>query len=153
MPRLRAWIADDSEPQALRLGDRLWLLEHGGNPWFPESVARRTTRVPAARRTSIEVEDGPLSRPDITAGFVRRLTARTPVGAVVAGRRVGRSADLGARSVEGRAARRDPPDAAQPHTGQGEVPLRFSSIAARRSCSASEAAAGSPLPPTALQVP
>lgn len=79
VPRLKAWIADDSEQQALRLGERLWLLEHGGNPWFPESVASRTKEV-LPQANVVEVEDGPLSRPDITARFVRRLTAITPVG-------------------------------------------------------------------------
>jgi hypothetical protein len=41
----------------------------------------------------------------------------------------------------------------EPHTGHGAAPARAYSIAARRSCSASEAAAGSPLPPTEAQVP
>jgi hypothetical protein len=39
-----------------------------------------------------------------------------------------------------------------PHTGHWPGPLRASSAAARRSCSASGAAAGSPLPPTDCQV-
>jgi pimeloyl-ACP methyl ester carboxylesterase len=79
VPRLRSWIADDSEQQALKVGSRLWLLEHGGNPWFPESIAHRTRQIlPEAH--VIDVEDGPLSRPDIAAGYVRRVTARAPVG-------------------------------------------------------------------------
>jgi hypothetical protein len=38
------------------------------------------------------------------------------------------------------------------HTGQALGPWTRMSMAARRSCSASEAAAGSPEPPTARQV-
>jgi hypothetical protein len=41
----------------------------------------------------------------------------------------------------------------RPQTGHGVVPDRWSSIAARMSCSDSGAAAGSPLPPTEAQVP
>ena len=39
-----------------------------------------------------------------------------------------------------------------PQTGQGDEPLREYSTAARRSCSASEAAAGLPVPPTLAHV-
>jgi pimeloyl-ACP methyl ester carboxylesterase len=74
VPRLRAWIVDDSSEQAQSLGDRLWLLEHGQNAWFPIEVARRTRRfLPEAHIE--EVEDGPLTRPDITAAVIRQLTA------------------------------------------------------------------------------
>jgi 3-oxoadipate enol-lactonase len=73
-PRLRAWIVDNSIAQAQALGDRLWLLEHGHNPWFPLEVARRTR--PLLPEAHIEeVEDGPLTRPDITAAVIRDLTA------------------------------------------------------------------------------
>jgi pimeloyl-ACP methyl ester carboxylesterase len=74
VPRMRAWIVDDATEAAEALGDRLWLLEHGHNPWFPIEVARRTRKfLPEAHIE--EVEDGPLTRPDITAGVVRTLTA------------------------------------------------------------------------------
>jgi pimeloyl-ACP methyl ester carboxylesterase len=74
VPRMRAWIVDDAAQEALLLGDRLWLLEHGQNPWFPIEVARRTRELlPEAH--IVEVEDGPLTRPDITAAVIRRLTA------------------------------------------------------------------------------
>ena len=72
--RMRSWIADDALEPARALGDRLWILEPGGNPWFPIEVARRSRAlIPAAHIK--EVEDGALSRPDITVDFVRALTA------------------------------------------------------------------------------
>jgi pimeloyl-ACP methyl ester carboxylesterase len=76
VPRMRAWIADDATRESQSLGDRLWLLEHGQNVWFPIEVARRTRRfLPEAHIE--EVEDGPLTRPDITAAVIRSL--REPV--------------------------------------------------------------------------
>jgi pimeloyl-ACP methyl ester carboxylesterase len=78
LPRLKAWIADDVIEGARMLGDRLWMLEDGSNPWFPIEVARQTRSIlPDAH--IIEVEDGAISRPDITAGVVRRLTSAAAV--------------------------------------------------------------------------
>jgi pimeloyl-ACP methyl ester carboxylesterase len=83
-PRLRDWIESDATDDARALGDRLWLLEHGKNPWFVIESARKTSAfLPQARVE--EVEDGPLSRPDITAGYVRQATARARVEASSAG--------------------------------------------------------------------
>jgi pimeloyl-ACP methyl ester carboxylesterase len=71
--RLRQWGSHDSREPARRLGDRLYVLIFGGNLWFPpelETVLRRD--VPEAQ---IEhVEDGAVSRPDLTAEVVRRIT-------------------------------------------------------------------------------
>jgi pimeloyl-ACP methyl ester carboxylesterase len=79
VPRMKSWIADDARAEALALGDRLWLLEDGSNPWFPAEVARKTRGIlPEAH--ILDVEDGAISRPDITAGVVRRLTADAAVG-------------------------------------------------------------------------
>jgi pimeloyl-ACP methyl ester carboxylesterase len=78
-PRLRDWIADNVAEEARALGDRLWLLEDGSNPWFTLEVARRTTSIlPDAH--ILEVEDGAISRPDIAAGIVRGLTSGEPIG-------------------------------------------------------------------------
>ena len=78
--RMGAWIADDSLEQALAVGDRLWILEHGTNPWFTIDIAR-VTRDLLPEAHVLEVEDGPVSRPDIAAGYVRSLTAaRAPTG-------------------------------------------------------------------------
>ena len=74
LPRLRQWVEDDGTEEARALGDRLWLLEHGQNPWFPIAIVERTRELlPEAHVES--VEDGPISRPDITASFIRRVTA------------------------------------------------------------------------------
>jgi pimeloyl-ACP methyl ester carboxylesterase len=73
LARLRQWGSHDSREAARRLGDRLHVLIFGGNLWFPpelEAVIRRD--VPEAR---IEhVEDGAVSRPDLTASVIRRIT-------------------------------------------------------------------------------
>jgi pimeloyl-ACP methyl ester carboxylesterase len=72
--RMRSWIADNALEPARALGDRLWILEPGGNPWFPIEVLRRSRKlIPEAHIR--EVEDGALSRPDITVDVVRSLTA------------------------------------------------------------------------------
>jgi pimeloyl-ACP methyl ester carboxylesterase len=74
LPRLKSWIADDATEHARALGDRLWLLEDGTNQWFTLEVARQTQAIlPEAH--VLEVEDGAISRPDITAGVIRGITA------------------------------------------------------------------------------
>jgi pimeloyl-ACP methyl ester carboxylesterase len=77
--RMRAWIADDATAEALAVGDRLWLLEDGSNPWFSIEVSRRTRPI-LPEANILEVENGVISRPDITAGVVRKLSAREAVG-------------------------------------------------------------------------
>lgn len=86
VPRIRAWIVDDASREAQSLGDRLWLLEHGHNPWFPIEVARRTRKLLPEAHIE-EVADGPLTRPDITAAVIRKLT-----GAAEASSKAGREA-------------------------------------------------------------
>jgi pimeloyl-ACP methyl ester carboxylesterase len=71
--RLHAWIVDDAREAARSLGDRLWILVYAGNAWFPPALARAVRRE-APEAHIEEVEDGALSRPDITAEFVRRIT-------------------------------------------------------------------------------
>jgi pimeloyl-ACP methyl ester carboxylesterase len=72
--RMRSWIADNALEPARALGDRLWILDSGGNPWFPIEVTRRSRKlIPEAHIR--EVEEGALSRPDITVDVVRTLTA------------------------------------------------------------------------------
>jgi pimeloyl-ACP methyl ester carboxylesterase len=74
LPRMKAWIADNVTDEARVVGDRLWMLEDGTNPWFPIEVARQTRKI-LTEAHILEVEDGALSRPDITAGIVRQLTS------------------------------------------------------------------------------
>jgi pimeloyl-ACP methyl ester carboxylesterase len=78
LPRMKNWIADDVTEEARMVGDRLWMLEDGTNPWFPIEVARQTKEIlPEAH--VLEVEDGAITRPDIAAGVIRSLTSGTPV--------------------------------------------------------------------------
>jgi len=74
VPRMRGWIDDNAHEQARALGGRLWMLEHGNNLWFSIEIAKRT-RALLPEAHIVEVEDGPISRPDITAGIVRKITA------------------------------------------------------------------------------
>lgn len=74
LARLLAWIGADARAEAREVGDKLWILHHPHNPWFPLDVVEPTrAELPDAH---VEVvDDGPLSRPDIPAAFVRRVTA------------------------------------------------------------------------------
>jgi pimeloyl-ACP methyl ester carboxylesterase len=80
--RLRAWADDDAGETSRALGDRLWILTSPdtAGPWFPPiEVMDRVLRelIPDAHRLTIE--DGIVSRPDITAGVVRGITANVRV--------------------------------------------------------------------------
>lgn len=70
--RVRTWTRDDATDAARALGDRLWVLNYPGNPWFPAELVERMPEVlPDARHE--DVSDGPMSRPDLTAAVVRRI--------------------------------------------------------------------------------
>jgi len=76
--RLRAWTEDDAADAGRQCGDRLWLLhsDDAGGGWFPagdegRNIARRFFPEAHVER----IEDGIISRPDLTAGAVRRITA------------------------------------------------------------------------------
>jgi len=71
--RLRSWIGDDSAAEGRALGDRLWVYAHPFNPWFTVDTLD-ATRAALPEAHAMEVEDGPVSRPDITAGLVRKLS-------------------------------------------------------------------------------
>jgi pimeloyl-ACP methyl ester carboxylesterase len=74
--RMRFWIRDEVTETARALGDRLWILDHPGNPWFPRELVQRLPEfLPDARHESLE--DGAMSRPDLTAAVIRRLTVGT----------------------------------------------------------------------------
>lgn len=76
--RLRAWVEDDALEYGRACGDRLWLLsaDSTGGGWFPagrEAVELGRRLFPEAHVE--EIEDGIISRPDLTAAVVRRVTA------------------------------------------------------------------------------
>jgi pimeloyl-ACP methyl ester carboxylesterase len=79
--RLRAWIDDRAVEAARAAGDRLWILSNAreDNPWFtPPALDRTRDFLPDAHIE--EVEGGALSRPDLTAAVVRRISASLPTG-------------------------------------------------------------------------
>jgi pimeloyl-ACP methyl ester carboxylesterase len=73
-PRLRDWIKQDAREDAQAVGDRLWVLElDAGNPWFAADAMIRTRKLlPDAHIERLSA--GVLSRPDVTAAVVRRVT-------------------------------------------------------------------------------
>jgi pimeloyl-ACP methyl ester carboxylesterase len=76
--RLRVWVEDDPLQAALACGDRLWLLcaENTGGGWFPAGrEAAKLSRQLFPDAHVEEIEDGIVSRPDLTAAVVRRVTA------------------------------------------------------------------------------
>jgi pimeloyl-ACP methyl ester carboxylesterase len=71
--RLRSWISDDLSEQGPAVSDRVWVLYFEGNPWFPAALAEGMRQVlPEAHFEA--VEDGAITRPDVTASVVRRIT-------------------------------------------------------------------------------
>jgi pimeloyl-ACP methyl ester carboxylesterase len=80
-PRMRSWIEDEAIGPSRAVGDRLWILEDGTNPWFLETRQRTAELLPDAHVET--VENGAVSRPDIAASYISRLTGVSdePVGA------------------------------------------------------------------------
>jgi pimeloyl-ACP methyl ester carboxylesterase len=71
-PRMRSWIQDDALEASREVGDRLWLLEDGSNPWFLETTRRTAELLPDAHVHL--VENGAVSRPEIAVSFISELT-------------------------------------------------------------------------------
>lgn len=68
--RGKAWLAYDATDACAALGRRLWIV-HWENPLSPADAFRRVRqRLPEAHL--FEVEDGPISRPEVTAEIVRK---------------------------------------------------------------------------------
>jgi pimeloyl-ACP methyl ester carboxylesterase len=73
LERLQAWLGDDAVSTSRAAGDRLTILLYGDDPWSSPDAAPATRELlPDAH--VLEVEDGPLSRPDITGAIIRRAT-------------------------------------------------------------------------------
>jgi len=70
---LEAWISAGSVDVARRLGNRLTVLAYPGNAWFPlemyESLRKGLTEACFEL-----VEDGPMTRPDLTAPVLLRVS-------------------------------------------------------------------------------
>jgi pimeloyl-ACP methyl ester carboxylesterase len=82
--RVRAWAADDPSEAAAALAGRLRIFSSDGvaGTWLPSLAERRQimARVtPEAQVEEIADEEGPISRPDLVAASIRRLTASARV--------------------------------------------------------------------------
>lgn len=76
--QLQAWIDDDPLEASRRLGDRLWLVWHPdiAGPMFPPLPEMQDMAARMVPDAHVEIiEDGMVSRPDLTAAIVRRITA------------------------------------------------------------------------------
>ncbi len=71
---LEAWIAAESLDVARRLGSRLTALAYPGNAWFPLELYE-SMRDYLTEACFEFVEDGPMSRPDLTAEVLLRVSA------------------------------------------------------------------------------
>jgi pimeloyl-ACP methyl ester carboxylesterase len=78
--RWRAWAEEDSTDAGRACGDRLWLLysDDMSGGWFPAGEEGRRLARRLFPEAHVEgIEDGMISRPDLTADVVRRVTSRT----------------------------------------------------------------------------
>jgi pimeloyl-ACP methyl ester carboxylesterase len=73
LERIESWLADSDALEALRgLGSRVTVLWHEDDTWQAGAVERMAEVLPGAKFR--QVEDGPLTRPDLAAESVRELT-------------------------------------------------------------------------------
>jgi pimeloyl-ACP methyl ester carboxylesterase len=68
--RGKAYLAYDATDACAELGRRLWIIQWESPLASPDARKRVRQRLPEAR--FFEVEDGPISRPDLTAEIVRK---------------------------------------------------------------------------------
>jgi pimeloyl-ACP methyl ester carboxylesterase len=71
--RLNAWIRDLPGQDAVALGDRLTLAYEGAGGWFPAGLHEQA-RATLAEAQFVKLDAGAISRPDLTAAVVRRVT-------------------------------------------------------------------------------
>jgi pimeloyl-ACP methyl ester carboxylesterase len=70
---LEAWISAGSLDVARSLGDRLTVLAYPGNAWFPLEMYESLRDALTAACFEV-VEDGPMTRPDLTAAVLLRVS-------------------------------------------------------------------------------
>jgi pimeloyl-ACP methyl ester carboxylesterase len=71
--RATRWLQDDVAAELRAFGERLWIVYGGDDPLFEGELGTRVREFfPEAQIE--ELADGPISRPDLTAALVRRLT-------------------------------------------------------------------------------
>lgn len=75
LARAQAWMDDDPVAVSREVGERLWILLHPADQWAPADAAGATRELlPEAH--VMEVQDGPISRPDLASAVIRRVTGR-----------------------------------------------------------------------------
>jgi hypothetical protein len=72
---LEAWIAAEGFDIARRLGDRLTVLAYPGNAWFPIEMYEGL-RAHLTEACFEFVQDGPITRPDLAAEVLLKVSAR-----------------------------------------------------------------------------
>jgi hypothetical protein len=71
--RQQWFTADDMVDRSRALGSRLWIA-HWDSPWVPRGIDERLRElVPEAHMEP--VDEGPISRPDLTAAVIRKALA------------------------------------------------------------------------------
>lgn len=71
--RLEAWIQDEPGDDPWTLGNRLIVAYHGAGGWFPADLTERGSELlPAA--LFVKLEEGAITRPDLSAAVVRTVT-------------------------------------------------------------------------------
>jgi pimeloyl-ACP methyl ester carboxylesterase len=74
LPHIQEWASGDAiSRMGPALGGRLWIVQHE-DPVIPLAALDRAREL-LPRAHIVEAEDGPISRPDIVAGVVRKITA------------------------------------------------------------------------------
>jgi pimeloyl-ACP methyl ester carboxylesterase len=79
--QFRAWLDDDPLEASRRVGDRLWLVWYPdvAGPVFPPLPEMQDVVARMVPEAHVEIiDDGMVSRPDLTAAIVRRITASAP---------------------------------------------------------------------------
>jgi pimeloyl-ACP methyl ester carboxylesterase len=82
IPRWQAWAEDDATDAGRECGERMWIVVAEGmsGGWFPAGdEALRISRRLFPKAHVEEVDDGMISRPDLFADIVRRVTSKARV--------------------------------------------------------------------------
>jgi pimeloyl-ACP methyl ester carboxylesterase len=71
--RVQAWLRDDPSEQVRALGDRVWIVHGEAEPLFEGAFEARVTELYPEAQIE-QLPGGPISRPDLFAARIRRLT-------------------------------------------------------------------------------
>jgi pimeloyl-ACP methyl ester carboxylesterase len=82
--RVQAWVDGNPTEAAVALGPRLWIFssETVAGAWLPPLEERRrviAATMPEAHLEEMPGESGPVSRPDLVAAAIRRITERSRI--------------------------------------------------------------------------